>query len=316
MPYYHANQAKRILKELRDADYLCAYSDCSFFIQSLPVDPYTTASPATLRAVIVSAQTHAIPIVLQMEFGQRYPYEPPAVQFISRVPHPLIRDDGTIDLDILGDRWSPAITVHTLILSLQSVLHRPDGEDVLIPGCIANPDWESGTITTEQRNIPELFATLLEAAWPQETGLPRSWHRWRFIRSLQSLLSSNPWAYKTGPAARTNWYTFLDLLALSVTQHRGYHVPEDPSTMDYAKQQWISEARSLLDEHFRHDGLRMILCTQPSSIPGAIGSMLRERPRVWSLIQSFITDIEISELFRSNPFLMELAQTNVQSRQP
>ena len=45
--------------------------------------------------------------------------------------HPNIDKLGRICLDILKDRWSPALRIRTVILSIQSLLSSPNPDDPL-----------------------------------------------------------------------------------------------------------------------------------------------------------------------------------------
>ncbi|XP_062230157.1 ubiquitin-conjugating enzyme E2 27-like [Phragmites australis] len=59
-----------------------------------------------------------------------YPFEPPKMQFITKVWHPNISSqNGAICLDILKDQWSPALTLKTALLSLQALLSSPAPDD-------------------------------------------------------------------------------------------------------------------------------------------------------------------------------------------
>ncbi|CAO1940789.1 unnamed protein product [Urochloa humidicola] len=59
-----------------------------------------------------------------------YPFEPPKMQFVTKVWHPNISSqNGAICLDILKDQWSPALTLKTALLSLQALLSSPAPDD-------------------------------------------------------------------------------------------------------------------------------------------------------------------------------------------
>ncbi|KAF7834058.1 ubiquitin-conjugating enzyme E2 27 [Senna tora] len=59
-----------------------------------------------------------------------YPFEPPKMQFATKVWHPNISSQsGAICLDILKDQWSPALTLKTALLSVQALLSAPAPDD-------------------------------------------------------------------------------------------------------------------------------------------------------------------------------------------
>ncbi|KAG5031886.1 hypothetical protein AAZX31_06G158900 [Glycine max] len=59
-----------------------------------------------------------------------YPFEPPKMQFKTKVWHPNISSQsGAICLDILKDQWSPALTLKTALLSVQALLSAPQPDD-------------------------------------------------------------------------------------------------------------------------------------------------------------------------------------------
>jgi ubiquitin-conjugating enzyme E2 N len=56
---------------------------------------------------------------------------PPKVRFLTKMYHPNIDQLGRICLDILKDKWSPALQIRTVLLSIQALLSAPNPDDPL-----------------------------------------------------------------------------------------------------------------------------------------------------------------------------------------
>ena len=58
----------------------------------------------------------------------------PKVRFLTKIYHPNVDKVGRICLDILKDKWSPALQIRTVLLSLQALLSSPNPDDPLDNG--------------------------------------------------------------------------------------------------------------------------------------------------------------------------------------
>lgn len=84
---------------------------------------------------------------LELFLPEEYPMAPPKVRFLTKIYHPnigicpltfpnyltdLVPDKlGRICLDILKDKWSPALQIRTVLLSIQALLSAPNPDDPL-----------------------------------------------------------------------------------------------------------------------------------------------------------------------------------------
>jgi ubiquitin-conjugating enzyme E2 N len=56
---------------------------------------------------------------------------PPKVRFMTKIYHPNIDKLGRICLDILKEKWSQALQIRTVLLSIQALLSAPNPDDPL-----------------------------------------------------------------------------------------------------------------------------------------------------------------------------------------
>ena len=73
---------------------------------------------------------------LEIKIPNRYPFEPPHVQFLTKVYHPNIDTAGRICLDVLKSpptgSWKPAHNLYTILTSIQQLLSSPNPDDGLM----------------------------------------------------------------------------------------------------------------------------------------------------------------------------------------
>ena len=56
---------------------------------------------------------------------------PPKVRFLTKLYHPNVDKLGRICLDILKNKWSPALQIKSVLLSIQALLSSPNPDDPL-----------------------------------------------------------------------------------------------------------------------------------------------------------------------------------------
>ncbi|GBG31843.1 Ubiquitin-conjugating enzyme E2 N [Hondaea fermentalgiana] len=70
---------------------------------------------------------------LELFLPADYPMAPPKVRMLTKLYHPNFDLIGRICLDILKDKWSPALQIRTVLLSIQALLSTPEPDDPLDP---------------------------------------------------------------------------------------------------------------------------------------------------------------------------------------
>ena len=96
--------------------HLRCYFKCAF-----PADVEEAASLHTRRHGYEGGQ-----FIIDIRVPHNFPFAPPVVKFLTKIYHPCVNpNDGTINVDFLQGSWSPAITMTTMVLSIQSLIMSP-----------------------------------------------------------------------------------------------------------------------------------------------------------------------------------------------
>ncbi|KAG3284216.1 UBE2N [Ictidomys tridecemlineatus] len=68
---------------------------------------------------------------LELFLPEEYPMAARKVRFMTKIFHPNVYKLGIICLDILKDKWSPALQIRTVLLLIQALLSAPNPDDPL-----------------------------------------------------------------------------------------------------------------------------------------------------------------------------------------
>lgn len=95
---------------------------------------------------------------IEIEFPLNYPFQPPHIMFKTQIFHPNINKLGAICLDILNNKWTPALDIHKVILSIYSLLIDPNPNDPLSPDVADVYKKDKRMFDNMAKNWTNLFA--------------------------------------------------------------------------------------------------------------------------------------------------------------
>ena len=109
----------------------------SFLLLSLVVGIYAEPSESNARHFFVKIAGPADSpyegglFALELFLPEEYPLVAPKVLFRTKIYHPNIDRLGRICLDILKNKWSPALQIKAVLLSIQALMSAPNVDDPL-----------------------------------------------------------------------------------------------------------------------------------------------------------------------------------------
>jgi ubiquitin-conjugating enzyme E2 D/E len=96
---------------------------------------------------------------VDITFPPDYPFKPPHIIFKTRVYHPNISPKGAICLDILKDKWAPALTISKVLLSICSLLNDANPDDPLVPDIARQFKTDRDAFNRTAREWTQRYAT-------------------------------------------------------------------------------------------------------------------------------------------------------------
>jgi ubiquitin-conjugating enzyme (huntingtin interacting protein 2) len=132
--------------------------------------------------------------VLDINIPESYPFNPPKVKFVTKIWHPNISSvTGAICLDILKDQWAAAMTLRTVLLSIQALLQAAEPDDP-----------QDAVVARQYKEEPDLYKKTARHWAHVYAGAPSSSELADFDTKLKQLLNMGI----SEPDARTALSTY------------------------------------------------------------------------------------------------------------
>ncbi|CAG9465354.1 unnamed protein product [Pedinophyceae sp. YPF-701] len=96
---------------------------------------------------------------LELFLPEDYPMAAPKVRFLTKVYHPNVDRLGRICLDILKDKWSPALQIRTVLLSIQALMSAPNPDDPLAEEIAKHWKNNEAEAIAKAKEWTQLYAT-------------------------------------------------------------------------------------------------------------------------------------------------------------
>ncbi|XP_072930700.1 ubiquitin-conjugating enzyme E2-22 kDa isoform X3 [Epargyreus clarus] len=114
--------------------------------------------------------------LLEIKVPETYPFNPPKIRFMTKIWHPNVSSvTGAICLDILKDQWAAALTLRTVLLSIQALLSAAEPNDP-----------QDAVVAKQYRDNIHLFNMTARHWTNVYAGGPMS--IWEFNQKVQRLL--------------------------------------------------------------------------------------------------------------------------------
>jgi ubiquitin-protein ligase len=121
--------SRRIEKNIIELSQAASDPDNGYGIVNVTADDYSNVR-VQFTVHKDSAYYSQLPYTLKFDLSKDYPIKAPKVSFLDRVYHPNITG-GSICVDTLSQRWTPALSLCSLVQTIACLLDSPDPSSAL-----------------------------------------------------------------------------------------------------------------------------------------------------------------------------------------